>query len=123
MALGAVPVRTREASSAKVVVADMVDLVLDAPVPAHTVRDLGNVGLPRRQVGDRVDTLQSDPAGGDGPAAAHDLHGLGGVGEAEAAGDGAGLDAADLVTAVLRGAGLVQQRNLPPGQALEALVQ
>ncbi|MFD3758080.1 hypothetical protein [Streptomyces sp. NPDC058622] len=83
---------------------------------AHAVRDLGSVGLLRRQVGDRVDTFQGDPAGGDDPATAHDLHGLGGVGEVMAAGDGDGLDAADLVAAVRSGTRLVQQRDVPPGR-------
>jgi hypothetical protein len=45
------------------------------------------------------------------------------VGEVEATSDGGCLDASDLVAAVCSGAGLVQQRNVPPGQLLQVLVR
>lgn len=61
-------------------------------------------------------------AGGECAAAPHDLYGLRGVGEVQV-GNGDGLDPADLVAAVCGGAGLAQQRHIPPGQVLQALVQ
>ncbi|MEU6974166.1 hypothetical protein AB0A71_41930 [Kitasatospora aureofaciens] len=60
-----------------------------------------------------MDALDGDLAGGDGPAAAHDLDG---VREVEAARDGAGVDPVDLVAAVRGGAGSALQRHMPPRQ-------
>ncbi|MGW1810110.1 hypothetical protein [Streptomyces sp. NPDC002078] len=67
--------------------------------------------------------FERDLAGGDGPTAAHDLHGLSDVREVEAARDGAGLDPADLVAAVRGGVGSALQRDLPPRQPLQLLLQ
>jgi len=88
----------------------------------HEARSAG-LGLVGAQAGDAADAFEGDLASGEGPAAAHDLDGLGGVGEDDAAGDGAGLDPADLVAVVRGGAGSGLERNLPPGQLLQLLLQ
>ena len=54
LALGALPVRTWEASSAKVV-SHMVQPVLDRPVPAQQFGQPGGAGLRMGQAGDRID--------------------------------------------------------------------
>jgi hypothetical protein len=66
--------------------------------------ELGGGGLVGGQVGDCVDGLDRDLSGSAVYAAAFDLDGLAGAGEQQA-GDGAGLDPADLAAAVAGAAG------------------
>lgn len=72
-ARGAVPVRTREASSAYVVSLTWWILFSMPPVAADAAGDLGCVGLLRGQVGHPVDAFQGGLVGGGHPSAAHDL--------------------------------------------------
>jgi hypothetical protein len=74
-------------------VADPVQLVLDAPVPADPAGEQDRVGLPAGQAGDRVDRRGVPPAGVR-PAPTDELDRLGGVRE-ELAGFEAGIGRRD----------------------------
>jgi hypothetical protein len=116
MALAAVPVRTWEASSAKVVSR------LDAPVAAHVVGQAGGACLGGGEVGDRVDGHGPPLVASKWPDSAGDAQRLGGVGEVQAC-DGGDLQAAGLDAAVAAVAGVVGDRDVAPRQGLELLVE
>src|SRR6266508_432216 len=102
-------------------VADVVQR-LDAPVASDPVGQAGGVGLGGGEVGDRVDRHGSPAAAAQGADPAGDADGLGGVGEVQA-GDGGGLEAADLGAAVAAVAGVVGDGDVWPGQELELVLE
>ena len=98
----------------EVEVADPVQAVLDAPVAADDGRELGVAGLDDGERGDRV-------AGFARPfafhlAAAHDLDGLGGVGESQPGLDGGDLEGAPLGAAVPAFPLVIGHRHVAPGK-------
>src|SRR5579859_640812 len=98
-------------------VADPVQPVLDSPVAADEAGKVGGPGLDDGQRGDRVDRLGGPFLAvlpGQWPAAAHDLDGLGGVGEGQPGrdrGDFQGAPFSAAVAFVSRPAG---DRDVPP---------
>ena len=80
-------------------VADVVQAVLDLPVPADEVGEPGRAGLVIGQAGDRVDDHAPPPPGAKVADAAGDLDELGSVREPEPA-DGDGFEGAQLDAAV-----------------------
>lgn len=81
-------------------VADPVQSVLDAPVPAQGVGELDGGGLLGSQVGDRVDRFGAPPAAGQRPAAAGDLKRQPGVREADSSADRGEFEGALLASAM-----------------------
>jgi hypothetical protein len=114
MTLGPLPVRTRESSSAKGGIADVVQR-LDRPVPAHQVGQAGGAGQLERQAGQRVDGHGPPPVGVKVAGLASDLQDLGGMGEAEVA-DRDRFEGAQLHSAVTAVAGAVAHGHVVPGQ-------
>src|SRR5512135_374837 len=96
--------------------------VFDVPVAADGVRQLGGVGLFGGQGGHGVGGLGAPPAGA-GPAAAHDLDGLGGVWEQDARADGGDNHGAGLGPAVTTVAGPGRDGHVGPWQAFELGVE
>jgi hypothetical protein len=116
MARGALPVRKLGGVLGEGGVADVVQR-LDAPVAPDPVGQGGRACLGGGEAGDRVYGHGPPAAAGKRPDAAGDAQGLGGVGEVQA-GDGGGLEAADLDPAVAAVAGVILGGDLAPGQAL-----
>jgi hypothetical protein len=72
-------------------IADVVQAVLDRPVPAQQVGQAGRAGQFERQAGDRIDGHRPPPSAAKVAGLAGDLEDLGGVREAEVA-DADGLE-------------------------------
>jgi hypothetical protein len=121
MARGAVPVRTLQASSAKVT-SRMWCSASIPPVPPDPVGQAGGAGLGGGEAGDRVHRHGAPAAAAQGPDPAGDPDRLGGVGEAQIS-DGGDLEAAEFHAVVAAVAGVVGDGDLAPGQGLELLVQ
>src|SRR4029450_13170308 len=103
-------------------VADVVQAVLDRPVPAEVVGEPGGAGLGEGEAGDRIDGHGPPPPSPKLAGLAGDLEDLGGVREPEVV-DGDGLEGAQLDPAVAAVAGAVQDRDAMPGQAGAAVQQ
>ena len=97
-------------------VAQVVQAVLDRPVPAEVVGEAGRAGLGEGEAGDRIDRHGPPPPGPKLASLAGDLDDLGGVREPEVV-DGDGLEGAQLDAAVAAVAGAVQDGDAMPGQA------
>ena len=80
-------------------IADVVQAVLDRPVPTDEVGEPGGAGLGEGEAGDRVHGHRPPPPTAQVADPAGDLDDLGGVGEPEPA-DRDGLEGAQLVTAL-----------------------
>ena len=93
--------------------------VFDVPVAADDGREPGRAGLGGGQRGDRIDGLAGPFLLPAGPAAAHDLDGLGGVREGQPGGHGGDFEGAALIAAVATPAGVMGDWDLPPGQGCE----
>ena len=107
-------------------VADVADVVqhLDLPVAAYPFSELGRGSLGSGQAGDRVDGAGAPfLVAVQGPDAAGDADGLGGVREGDPRRDGADLESAVLFTAVPAVVLLAASRDVPPGQVLDLGVQ
>ncbi len=103
-------------------VADVVQLVLNAPVAADPGCGLVAAGRTGRQAGDQVDPLDRQLSRAKIASPAHDLEGLAGVRVVEVS-EGGGLQASDLVAVTGPGALDVVEADVAPGQAAEALMQ
>jgi len=118
MTLGPAPVRTREASSAKVTSQSWCSASI-APVPAQQVGEAGGAGLLELEAGDGINGHRPPAPGGVWVAGlAGDLENLGGVGEAEAV-DGDGLEDAVLDAAVRLVADAVHHGTRCQGSSLQ----
>ncbi len=118
MARGALPLRSWEASSAKVVSRTWCGASI---FQWSRMRfELGGRGFLGGQAGDGVDGLDGGPAGFAVGAASLDLDRLAGSGEEQVL-DGGGLNAADFSASDAPGAAL--ERDVPPGHGLELLAQ
>jgi hypothetical protein len=115
MTCGPVPVRTWEPSSAKVTSPEVVQAVLDRPVPSDVVGEPGRAGLLEREAGDRIDRHGSPPPGAQVADLAGDLDDLRGVREPEVV-HGDGLESASLDATVAAVARAIQDRDAVPGQ-------
>jgi hypothetical protein len=103
-------------------VAEVVQAVLDRPVPAQVVGEPGGAGLGEGAAGDRLDSHRPPPPGGYVAGLAGDLEDLRGVREAEEV-HGDSLERAQLHAAVGAVAGAVQDGDAVPGKALAAVQQ
>ena len=101
---------------------DVVQAVLDRPVPADEVGEPGRAGLGDGEAGDRVDDHRPPPpdvAVAQVAGLAGDLEDLGGVREPEMV-HGDDLEGTQLDAAVAAVAGAVQHGDMVPGQASAA---
>lgn len=103
-------------------VADVMQKILDLPVPSDPGRELEAGRRAGRQAGDQVDALDGELAGGQVLPPAHDLKSLAGVRAVEV-GEGDGLQPPDLQAVVGPGAVVVVERDLAPGQTADAVEQ
>src|SRR5674536_306861 len=97
--------------------------VLDGPVTAQRVGELGRTGLGRAQRGDRIDRLGGPPRAVQAPPATDDLDRLRGVRKAQSGGDGGDLQGAPFGPSVAGCASVVPDGDLAPGQGSESGVQ
>ena len=116
MTCGPVPVRTWERFLGEGHIADVVQAVLDRPVPTEEIGQSGGAGLGKRKAGDRIEDHGPPPPGAQVAGLTGDLDDLGGVREAEPV-DGDGLEGTEFHTAVGAVAGAIQDRDSMPGQA------
>ena len=103
-------------------VADVVELVLDAPVAADPGGEFAAGGRAGRQARDQVDPLVRERARAQVLSPAHDLEGAAGVRVVEV-GERGRLQTPDLVAVVAPVAFVVIQADFTPGQAADLLVQ
>jgi len=95
---------------------DVVQAVLDRPVPWQEVGEPGGAGVGMGEAGDRVHHHGPPPSGAKLAGGAGDLDDLGGVREAEVV-HGDGLEDAQLHSAVAAVAGTIQLGDAMPGNA------